>query len=53
MPNQITVPFHGSNLLIIEHNDQPYTPMKVIVENMGLAWQAQFWLDYESKDVID
>jgi len=27
--------------------------MKLIVENMGLAWQAQFWLDYESKDVID
>ncbi|MGF1717927.1 phage antirepressor N-terminal domain-containing protein [Photobacterium chitinilyticum] len=41
MPNQITVPFHGSNLLIIEHNDEPYTPMKVIVENMGLAWQSQ------------
>jgi len=41
MPNQVTVPFHGSQLLIIEHNDQPYTPMKPIIEGMGLAWQSQ------------
>jgi hypothetical protein len=38
---QITVPFYGSNLSIIEHNGEPYTPMRPIVEGMGLAWQAQ------------
>lgn len=39
---QITVPFHGSELFVIEHNNQPYTPMKPIVESMGLDWAAQF-----------
>ncbi len=39
---QITVPFHGSELFIIEYNNQPYTPMKPIVEGMGLDWAAQF-----------
>lgn len=39
---QITVPFHGAELLVIEHNNQPYTPMKPIVEGMGLDWMAQF-----------
>ena len=38
---QITVPFHGAELFIIEHNGQPYTPMKPIVEGMGLTWQGQ------------
>lgn len=39
---QITVPFHGTELFIIEHNGQPYTPMKPIVDGMGLDWAAQF-----------
>lgn len=38
MPNQIKVPFHGSNLFIIDHNGEPYTPMKPIVEGMGMSW---------------
>ena len=37
----INVPFHGSSLFIINHNGEPYTPMKPIVEGMGLAWQTQ------------
>ena len=37
----ITVPFHGAELYVVEHNGQPYTPMKPIVEGMGLAWQPQ------------
>lgn len=41
MTTAITVPFHGSNLFVVEHNNQPYTPMKPIVEGMGLAWQVQ------------
>ena len=36
----ITVPFHGAELYVVEHNGQPYTPMKPIVEGMGLASPA-------------
>lgn len=39
---QIAVPFHNSELYIVEYNGQPYTPMKPIVEGMGLDWAAQF-----------
>lgn len=39
--SQITVPFHGSNLFVLSHNDQPYTPMKSIVEGMGMDWKSQ------------
>lgn len=38
----ITVPFYNTNLALVEHNGQPYTPMKPIVEGMGLAWKPQF-----------
>lgn len=38
----INVPFHGANLYIVSHNDEPYTPMKPIVEGMGMVWAAQF-----------
>lgn len=41
MSNQITVPFHGSKLLIVDRNGEPFTPMKPIIEGMGLAWQSQ------------
>lgn len=37
----ITVPFHGANLYVVEHNGQPYTPMKPIVDGMGLDWKSQ------------
>ncbi|WP_151675739.1 phage antirepressor N-terminal domain-containing protein [Acinetobacter soli] len=40
--NQIAVPFHSAELYLVEHNGQPYTPMKPIVEGMGLDWAAQF-----------
>ncbi|EME6128950.1 phage antirepressor N-terminal domain-containing protein [Acinetobacter baumannii] len=36
------VPFHDAELMIIEHHGQPYTPMKPIVEGMGLTWQSQY-----------
>lgn len=39
---QITVPFHSAELYLVEHNGQPYTPMKPIVEGMGLDWKSQF-----------
>ncbi|ENV60384.1 phage antirepressor N-terminal domain-containing protein [Acinetobacter soli] len=38
---QITVPFHSAELYLVEHNGQPYTAMRPIVENMGLDWKAQ------------
>lgn len=39
---QITVPFHSAELLILEHEGQPYIPMRPIVEGMGLDWATQF-----------
>lgn len=41
MTTSLQVPFHGSNLFVVDHKNQPYTPMKPIVEGMGLAWQSQ------------
>ena len=38
---QITVPFHNAELFLVEHNGQPYTPMKPIVDGMGLDWKSQ------------
>lgn len=40
--NAITVPFHGAELFVIEYNGQPYTPMKPIVDGMGMDWGTQF-----------
>ena len=37
-----TVPFHKNNLLLIEHKGEPYTPMRPIVEGMGLNWSYQY-----------
>ncbi|WP_081232207.1 phage antirepressor N-terminal domain-containing protein [Pseudomonas chlororaphis] len=37
----MTVPFHGTNLFIVEHHDEPFVPMRPIVEGMGMAWQPQ------------
>jgi hypothetical protein len=37
----ITVPFHGQTLYVIPFNDEPYTPMRPIVEGMGLDWKSQ------------
>jgi hypothetical protein len=37
----IAVPFHGTDLFVVEVNGQPYTPMKPIVEGMGLDWKSQ------------
>lgn len=42
MNNAITVSFHNDELLIVEYNGQPYTPMKPIVDAMGLDWKSQY-----------
>lgn len=38
----INVPFHGAELFVINHNGEPYTPMKPIVEGMGMDWMGQY-----------
>ncbi|MER5120903.1 phage antirepressor N-terminal domain-containing protein [Providencia stuartii] len=38
----INVPFHGANLCIVNHDGNPYVPMKPIIEGMGLDWASQF-----------
>ena len=37
----IPVNFHGDSLAMVNHDGQPFVPMKPIAENMGLAWQVQ------------
>ncbi|EKT6323738.1 phage antirepressor N-terminal domain-containing protein [Escherichia coli] len=37
----INVPFHGAELYVVNHNGEPYTTMKPIVEGMGMTWQSQ------------
>jgi len=39
---QISVPFHNAELFLVEHNGQPYVPMRSIVQGMGLDWKSQF-----------
>ncbi|ELQ2153887.1 phage antirepressor N-terminal domain-containing protein, partial [Escherichia coli] len=39
--NMMTVPFHGDSLYVVNHNGEPYVPMKPVVAGMGLAWQSQ------------
>ncbi|AOV02374.1 phage antirepressor N-terminal domain-containing protein [Delftia tsuruhatensis] len=38
----ITVPFHGLEIALVEHEGQPFTPMKALVSAMGLSWSGQF-----------
>lgn len=35
------VPFHGSNLYLVDHQGDPFVPMKPVVEGMGLDWRSQ------------
>lgn len=37
----ITVPFHGANLFVIDHDGEPVTPMRPVVDGMGLDWKSQ------------
>ena len=38
----INVPFHGASLYVVNHNGEPYTPMKPIVDGMGMDWMGQY-----------
>lgn len=37
----MTVPFHGANLMLVEHDGQPYVPMKPVADGMGIDWKSQ------------
>lgn len=34
----INVPFHGVDLYVVNHNGEPYTPMRPIIDGMGMDW---------------
>jgi hypothetical protein len=36
------VTFHGDTIFCTTYQNQPYTAMKPIIENMGLDWGSQF-----------
>ncbi len=42
MNTLINVSFYNDNISMINHNGEPYVPMKPIVENMGLDWKSQY-----------
>ncbi len=35
------VPFYNDNLVLVNRNEEPYVPMRPIVEQMGLDWRSQ------------
>lgn len=37
----INVPFHGADLYVVTVGNEAFTPMKPIVEGMGLDWKSQ------------
>ena len=37
----INVTFHGDALYLVNHDGEPFVPMKPVVESMGLTWQSQ------------
>lgn len=39
--HSMSVPFRGDNLYLVECDGQPYVPMKLVVEGMGLDWKSQ------------
>ena len=41
MSNLVNVEFYGDQLIVINHNGEPYVAMRPIVDNMGLDWKAQ------------
>lgn len=38
----IPVTFHGDTLALVNHEGEPFVPMKPVVENMGLDWKTQY-----------
>lgn len=46
----ISVSFYDDELIVINHNGEPYVPMKPIVENIGLTWKSQYRKVISNKD---
>lgn len=42
--------FHGDTIFCIDYQGQPFTPMKPIVENLGLGWASQSQKLNDNKD---
>ncbi|MGQ6015078.1 phage antirepressor N-terminal domain-containing protein [Serratia sp. IR-2025] len=38
----INVTFYGNSLFVVEHNGEAYTPMRPIIDGMGMDWASQF-----------
>jgi len=38
----IPVDFYGHTLFVFEHGQQPFTPMRQIVDALGLDWTTQY-----------
>lgn len=38
----INVPFYGNALYVVEHKGEAYTPMRPIIDGMGMDWASQF-----------
>ncbi len=36
------IQFHTDTIYLVEHNGQPYTPVRPLVENIGLDWASQY-----------
>lgn len=36
------IPFRSAKLLLVEKGEEPFVPMKPVVEGMGLDWKTQF-----------
>lgn len=36
------VPFHDDTVFLVEHEEQPYVPVRPVVENLGLDWATQY-----------
>ncbi len=41
MQMSIVVPFRQSELLLVNHDGQPFVPMRPVVQGMGLDWKSQ------------
>lgn len=50
MPDLISVPFRDATLYLADVDGTPFTPMKPIVEGMGLSWQGQHEKLSQNKD---
>lgn len=38
----LPVPFHGDTLYLVEHEGEPFTPLKPICQAIGLDWASQY-----------